>query len=185
MIDPDLLERATVLVRSGNSTRDEVLEQLLDYDDNEEDHLKVTDAAIAAQLADEENWGGETDVDRVYKAFALLEARGFIALGHAGYTQSDGQSDVSERYHELGRPADKVAYVFFHGQDVEGAINGRGLYLAFGPIAHDSQPEDGPRLGGMVRDAMIAQGFHVEWDGTIGQRPCLKPFEWRARFPRD
>src|SRR5262249_28094424 len=44
------------------------------------------------------SWPPVTDCDRLDRAFEAIRKRGLIALQNAGYTQSDGQSDVSEAY---------------------------------------------------------------------------------------
>ena len=51
-----------------------------------------------------------------------------------GYTQSDGHSDVSEAYQELENKSKILGYCFYHGQDLERAVLGEGLFLTFGTI---------------------------------------------------
>src|SRR4051794_388332 len=52
--------------------------------------------------AEEETWPGTTVCDQLDQAFALLERQGILALQNAGYTQSDGISDVTQFYHDAG-----------------------------------------------------------------------------------
>src|SRR4051812_41321803 len=47
-------------------------------------------------------WAPVTDCDCLDQAFRVLEGKGVIALQNAGYTLSDGISDVSHVYQEAG-----------------------------------------------------------------------------------
>ena len=93
-----------------------------------------------------------------------LEAAGIIALHNAGYTMSDGLDDVGEVYER--RKAKGLAsrgYCFYHGQDVERAIVGGGLFLAFGDMR--DEPEAAP-----------AEHAHDE-EVLLHHRPVLEPEE--------
>ena len=50
---------------------------------------------------------------------------------------SDGLSDISEYLAENGRDG-ILGYCFYHGQDLERAIAGGGLMLAFGDLEDTS-----------------------------------------------
>ena len=77
-----------------------------------------------------------------------------------------------------------VGYCFFHGQDLERALDGEGLYLAFGPIDPSQEPTDGPEVGKRVVAALAKEGLPADWDGTFSKRILLPRFEWKRRIER-
>jgi len=152
---------------------DDVLEEGAD-----EDMLR---AAVAPEFekkaAAEVSWPDTTDCDRLDKAFKAAAATGFAAIQNAGYTMSDGLTDVRE----LGQRSKKKLsfYCFYHGQDVEGAVDGGSLFIAFGSLSNDDNAKQkaGRRLVGILRDV----GLEVDWDGDAEQRIRLPSFDWKRR----
>jgi hypothetical protein len=116
-------------------------------------------------------------------AFEALNYRGVIAIQNAGYTQSDGYSDVGEVYDSLDDPS-VVDYCFYHGQDLERAVHGEGLYLAFGPIDPRKERTDGSRVGRVVVEELSKVGLSAEWDGTFKQRIFVPKLVWRRASPK-
>ena len=108
-----------------------------------------------------------------------VASTGVIALHDAGYTQSDGYEDVMEEYHES--PDGIVGYCFYHEQDLERAMEGGGLMLAFGPIDPKLEDTEGPTTGQHIVRELEAEGFKVAWDGTFNRRIHLPEFVWRRR----
>jgi hypothetical protein len=121
-------------VWSGFYSADEVYEMIEDIleDDADEQLLRsLIDPEFEKKLTAEKDWPQQTDCDRLDFAFESLNSNGIIALHNAGYTMSDGLSDVSEKLHEKERDQIK-GYCFYHGQDVERAVLGDGLMIAYG-----------------------------------------------------
>ncbi len=110
-------------------------------------------------------------------AFAQLRRSGIIALQNAGYTQSDGWSDVAEKREQAERAGQTVrGAVFYHGQDAARARAGGVLYLAFGSFADDPAHEpESIALGREVCTVLEAHGMTVQWDGSIGSRIAVLP----------
>jgi hypothetical protein len=135
------------------------------------------------QLAEEATWPKETDCDRLDAVFATLERQGIVALQNAGYTMSDGLSDVFSVYHQAGGPASEFnGYCFYHGQDLESAIEIGCLHLAFG--ATDDSPIKGVRVGRRIKGVLEATGFSVAWDGSIETRILVTGIRWQRRCTR-
>ncbi len=133
----------------------------------------------AEQLEAEVTWPARTINDRIDAAFLSLEQRGIVALQDAGYTMSDGWDDI----HEAAREVDGAwGGVFFHRQDVERAVDGDGLMLAFGAFASgdDHEPES-LRLAREVCEVLEQCGVPTDWDGTIRKRINIPPFAWQRR----
>ena len=137
---------------------------------------------VARKTKEEALWPSITDCDKLDTVFKELNAMGIIALQNAGYTQSDGMSDMTERYEELGGESSPViGYCFYHGQDLERAVRGEGLMVTFGDIK--GTDEKGIEIGRIIKDKLSHAGFTVKWNGTIGQRLEIETFDWKRRGP--
>src|SRR5262245_60015670 len=135
-LNPETLRDIDSLVRGGFEERDRVIEILCEemYAPGELDQSDVTaavDAAFASLARDEADWPETDDCDRLGSVVAALNARGIIGLQNAEYTQSDGYDDVRQSYHQRSDRDTVIGYCFYHGQDLERAVQGEGLYLAF------------------------------------------------------
>ena len=179
-------------MRSGYGTLDEVRERLVEQvrDEfrleepetiaNEVTHFEaMLERAWRDQQQAEASWPENTTNDRLDAAFEALRERGIVALQDAGYTMSDGWEDI----HDARRDVEGAwGGVFFHRQDVEGAVDGQGLMLAFGAFAKGDDHE--PESLRLAREVCAVLGQHdvaTEWDGTLGKRISIPPFDWRKR----
>jgi hypothetical protein len=181
--DENILHQIKTWVWSGFYTPDDVDERIGDLLEEEEDADEaMLRAAVAPEFAAkaraEAAWPGTTDCDRLDQAFAKLDAQGIIALHNAGYTMSDGISDVAEVLHQRGRDGVQ-GYCFYHGQDVERAIEGAGLSLAFGDLNDD--PAAKAKIGQSVKEALKNFGFTVVWNGDPETRLDLPAIDWKRR----
>ena len=138
-------------------------------------------AFITETVDAQSRWQGTSVNDNIDLAFAELEAKDVIALQNAGYTISSGWECVAEE--RAHRPRAKGA-VFYHGQDLERAVEGGGLYLAFGALgaSSSSRADDAVEIGRHVCAALAKRGVATEWDGTSAKRIRIPPFEWRRRL---
>jgi hypothetical protein len=136
--------------------------------------------AFSKKLEEQKNWPTHTDCDRLDRVFDALNNQGILALQNAGYTQSDGMSDVSQFYFEAGGEQSGIeGYCFYHGQDLEGVMESGELWLTFGDIA--GKDEAGVGIGQRIRRVFEAAGFVVEWDGSIKTRLLVKGIRWQRR----
>jgi hypothetical protein len=181
-----------VAVRSGYGSQDEIRTRLVEQ---VEDEFRERDAdsigaevahfeaalerAWTVQLEAEATWEPRTVNDRLDAAFDELRQRGVVALQDAGYTMSDGWEDI----HDAAREIDGAwGGVFFHRQDVERAVDGGGLLLAFGAFVGGSEHEpESLRLAREVCDVLAAHDIPTEWDGTLDRRIAIPPFLWQRR----
>lgn len=179
-------------VRSGYRTDAKILERL---DEQVRDEFRKSPAPerdaeakrwreealrqLAAHRELEATWTETTHNDRIDAAFAELRSKGIVALQDAGYTMSDGWEDVHDARARVG---DAWGATFFHRQDVERAVDGGGLMLAYGAFVRGEQHEpESLRVAQLVCDVLAAHGVPTTWDGTIRQRVHVSPFEWRKR----
>ncbi len=185
-LSTEVLDEIDLEVRGGFEDRDRIIEIFLDerYEPGELDETELTtavDAAITQHHLQKRNWPAITDCDKLAKAFKNLNNLGIIALHNAGYTQSDGYSDVMEVLHDHPDPESVIGYCYYHGQDLERALQGGGLYFAFGPIRPNNEQIDGPKVGALITTELHNAGFTTEWNGTFSQRISVPIFDWKNR----
>jgi hypothetical protein len=178
----DVVERE---VRAGFATAEEIREQAIEYASEEieeagvsegvlEEHVDATlAAAFAAHEADEKGWKSLTDCDRLDAGFAELEAAGIVCRQNWTCCQTCGHFEIGDELEP-----DSRGYVFFHQQDTESAVEGYGLYLAYG--ARTDVKAEQQALADEVARTLREQGLPVEWDGSLATRMLVK-VDWRKR----
>jgi hypothetical protein len=181
---PEIFGQIRSFVRRGFETREQIVEIFCEeiYEPGELDEAEVAVAVDAAFVVLEEekaSWPEVTDCDRLDRTFAALEGRGVIALQNSGLTQSDGYGDVWEIYDSHPERAKIIGYCFYHGQDLERAVNGEGLYLAFGPMDPKQEQVEGPRVGAVIVEELARTGFSPEWNGTFATRIHIPKIDWK------
>ncbi len=174
-------------VWSGFDTAEDV-HQLIDdmlSDDGEDVDEAILRAAVEPEfrqkLTAETTWPVKTDCDHLDTAFDSLNRIGIIALHNAGVTQSDGLSDVGEALRERGRSG-ITGYCFYHWQDIERAVQGLGLWLAFGDL--DDNKTAKVDIGKVIKEMLERNALTVEWDGNPDTRLRIPVFDWKRRTPR-
>lgn len=139
--------------------------------------------AFAKKLAAEAQWPEDTDTDRLDRAFAALHEQGICAVQWAGDTLDEGLASVGDKINADGVPEDRYqGYCFFHSQDMDHALDGEGLMLAFGPVDAETEA-DAVRIGRRVCEALQREGLQTEWDGTVECRIAVPGLRWQRRTP--
>lgn len=182
-----LRQSATTWVRSGFYQRAEILERLRERVEDEgvdEEILDELDELLVAEFrkrkTDESGWERETTNDRIDRAFAELNANGIVAMQNAGYTMSEGWEDVNEVARER-TPRPRGA-TFYHGQDLERAIDGQGLMLAYGAYVDGDNDAASVVLAQDICDVLARHGVKTTWDGTVTSRIAIPKFTWQKRL---
>lgn len=121
----------------------------------------------------------DTDCDRLVRVFAALRGRQVAALHSAGQEMSQGLAEVDEL---LAGAPEFIGYCFYHRDDVERAIAGGGLYIAFGPRDPEVEETEGPAIGRIVVEELTKAGLTTSWDGTFEQRILIESFHWNQTF---
>lgn len=134
---------------------------------------RVTDEAASAHLLAQATWPLETDCDRLDRAFAALEARRIVARQNFTCCRTCGHAEIGDEMAATSR-----GYTFFHMQDTDDAVDGSGLYLAFG--ATTAEPEAEVAIGREVTAALRAEGLAVEWEETNRAR-IFVTIDWKRR----
>jgi len=184
-MDTDVLNQIELHVRGGFAPAGDIVDMVLETCESEElDHDELhglVRASLRELRKQARAWPEVTDCDRLDVAFRALCSRGVIALQNAGYTQSDGYHDVGQALRSCPEPAAILGYCFFHGQDLERAVNGDGVYLAFGPIDPNLEQTVGPQVGKMVIEELGRAGLESIWNGSFGQRILVPKVDWKKR----
>jgi len=185
-LSTDTLREIEAQVRSGFEKRERIIEIFCEemYAPGELDPAEVehaVDAAIAAHEAEKASWPKVTDCDRLDSVFEALNQRGIVALQNAGYTQSDGYDDCGQVYEEHPDKDSIIGYCFYQGQDLERAVAGEGLYLAFGPIVPKEEETRGLEVGRIIVEELQRFGFQSNWDGTFKTRIFIPNLDWKRR----
>ena len=185
-LSPEILGQIEEFVRRGFETRDEIVEIFSEelYRPGELDAAEVAsavDAALAVLESEKATWPSLTDCDKLDNAFTALGARGIVGLQNAGFTQSDGYEDFRDVYENLPRRDKIIGYCFYHGQDLERAVKGQGLHLAFGPADPKNEEVEGPRVGAVIIEELARAGFVAQWNGTFGHRIFVPKIDWKRR----
>jgi hypothetical protein len=173
-------------VRAGFYSRKRVVEILCEEmyppgELNTEEVSAAVDEELANYEAKKRTWPEVTDCDRLNAAFDAMNRRGIIALQNVGNTQSDGHEDFRAALKKHPRRSDVIGYCFYHSQDLERAIRGGGLFLAFGPVDPRDEEIRGREIGKLVREELERAGLKVEWDGTFAKRMRIPQLVWQRR----
>jgi hypothetical protein len=186
----DMLEAVRCWVWYGSHSPAELDEQIgADAEDGEPfdaDRVKAFAAdELARKRSAEAQWPDETDCDRLDRAFERLRAQRICALHFpdTGYTLEHGQEALTFALEDaalLGEPHE--GYCYYHGQDIERALDGAGLLLAFGSTTEDD-PAGDLRTGRLVCEALALEGLQPVWDGTAERRIAVPALQWRRRTP--
>lgn len=173
-------------VAAGFYDEDVILTNAVDAFDEDVDAAQVRRAApallraaLAEHAAAEAQWPDITDCDRLDAAFAALEMDGVVARQNFSCCMTCGSGEIWEEIQiaqESGVPA--RGYTFFHMQDTDRAIDGEGIFLAYGAC------EDGEDAALAVGRDIVAQleahGLRTHWDGSWNQRIGVV-LDWQKR----
>ncbi|MGW5261895.1 DUF6891 domain-containing protein [Microbispora sp. NPDC004025] len=127
------------------------------------------------RVEEQASWEGETDPERLSRAFAVLEASGITAREHFTCCRSCGQAEIGS----AGSP-DARGYVYFHSQCTDSAAAGHGLALLYGGF--DGSSGTTASIGREIVAALGKAGLSVEWDGDPSQSITVVPIDWRRRL---
>lgn len=191
-LEPDFVEAIDEMVscevRGGYTPLGEVIDRAMEYasvDDPSDQELAYAQQQLAQALRKQavEQEAGEGDYERMKRAFAALEADGVVCREDYTCCMTCGSAQIWDEIKTMLENGTMVnGYVFFHQQDTERAVDGGGVYFAYG--ATDDGDDASVAIGQRLADALGAQGLEVEWDGSIHKRIGLK-LNWFRPLPED
>lgn len=186
----DVMERMAEALREGFDEDERILENVVEQ--VSEDHLddlaaaELRDAAPAllreakaAREREKATWPPVTDCDRLDAAFDELNQRGILARHHWWCCQTCGHAAMPDEHDRaVGEGKEARGYAFYHVQDTESAVNGGGMYLAYGAFSNQDGAE--VAVGNDIVDALRRSGLDPSWDGSVTSR-ILVPLTWQRR----
>ncbi|SNS97006.1 DUF6891 domain-containing protein [Actinacidiphila glaucinigra] len=135
----------------------------------------LADRLWLERVAEQAAWQGETDPERLTRAFTALQETGITAREHFSCCRNCGQSEIGGE----GKP-DARGFVYFHTQCTDSAAAGHGLMLLYGGF--DGSTETTAAIGHEVVAALEAVDLHAEWDRDPGRAITVTPLDWRRRL---
>ncbi len=184
-IDEYILEAIKLSVWGGFLSSEEVnqmVSDILEEGANEKMLRKAVELEFSKKQKEEKTWPKITDFNRLDAVFSKLKKKGVLCLHNAGMTTSDGHDDSNEAIRNL--PKEKFfGYCFYHQQDLDRAISGQGLFLAFDHVKGDV-PEK-INVAHAIKKELEAAGFKIKWDGTTTERINIPKIDWKHRFKSD
>lgn len=174
-----------VKIASGHYTLDDVLVSMEDILSGDEDLGKLREFAeneFRKKVDEEAQWEEITHCDLLDKVFEILNRRDIIAIQNAGYTMSEGHEDIAEELYARGGRDKAIGYCFYHEQDLERAVKGMGLMLAFGDL--DDTDAGKIRIGDLITEVVQECGLECSWNRDPNKRIEIPEITWQRRSPQ-
>ncbi|MFE9742286.1 DUF6891 domain-containing protein [Streptomyces sp. NPDC006477] len=135
----------------------------------------LVDRLWLERIEEQSSWQGETDPERLTRAFESLREAGITARENFACCRTCGESEIGGE----GGP-DARGFVYFHTQCTDSAAAGKGLMLLYGGF--DGSPETTTAIGREVVAALEAVGLPTEWDQSPDRAITITPLDWRRRL---
>ncbi|GAA2403536.1 hypothetical protein GCM10010420_33480 [Streptomyces glaucosporus] len=179
----ELEEHLREMLVGGYATRAELAESAQDHlasgngprPVSPEQARALVDRMWLERVGEQAGWEGETDPERLTRAFEALEEAGITARENFTCCSTCGHAEIGGEASPGSR-----GFVFFHSQDTDSAAAGYGLSLQYGGF--DDSPETTAAIGREVAAALVAAGLPVEWNGDPGHAVRVAPLDWRKRL---
>ncbi|MEV4611163.1 hypothetical protein AB0K43_00980 [Kitasatospora sp. NPDC049258] len=177
-----LVERLRELLVGGCTTRAELAataEEYLVRADRRplspEQARQLADRIWLERVEEQAGWEGETDAERLTRAFAALEAVGVTARENFTCCRTCGESEIGT----AGAP-DARGFVYFPTRCTDSAAAGHGLDLLYGGF--DGAAGTTAAIGREVVAALAAVGLPTRWDGDPARAVTVTPRDRRRRL---
>ncbi|WP_457030976.1 DUF6891 domain-containing protein [Kitasatospora sp. P5_F3] len=178
----ELEKRVREVLLGGYTTRAELAELAEEYlvtadrrPVSREQAEVLADRMWLERVAEQADWQGETEPERLTRAFTALAEAGITARENFTCCRSCGESEIGGE----GGP-DARGFVYFHTQCTDSAAAGHGVMLLFGGF--DGSSETTAAIGHEVAAALEVVGLPVEWDRDPGRAITVAPLDWRRRL---
>ncbi|KAB1978530.1 DUF6891 domain-containing protein [Streptomyces triticiradicis] len=178
----ELEKRVREVLVGGYASRAELTELAEEYLVTEdrrpvsrEQAQALADRLWLERVTEQAAWQGETDPERLTRAFTVLQEAGITARENFTCCRSCGQAEIGGE----GGP-DARGFVYFHSQCTDSAVAGHGLMLLYGGF--DGSSETTAAIGHETVAALEAVGLPAEWDGDPDRTITVTPLDWRRRL---
>lgn len=96
------------------------------------------------------------------KFFRALRNAGFMARQNFSCCSSCAHAEISEFLKSSQRPYSGI--VFYHNQDNEDVVSGKGVWLAHSPVKDNASRRSRKILGRRIAEIARLSGLNVEWE---------------------
>jgi hypothetical protein len=183
-LDDDARERLETRLREvlagGYATRARLVELAQEYlasgehrPVSREQAWQLVDRMWLERVEEQAAWEGETDPERLARAFTALEQAGITAREDFACCRSCGDAEIG-----AAGAADARGFVYFHSQCTDAAARGHGLTLLYGTFDGSTATS----VGREVVTALQESGLSADWSGDPLQAITVTPLEWRKRL---
>ena len=177
-------------IKSGFSSLDDIIDETLEIIEDEGWETEITGEWVRENVTREYNkhmaasnsWAQPTDPDRLVEVFDKLSRQKIIALHNAGYTQQDALFEVKEVWEDLeDEDIHPVGYCYYHGQDIERALEDNILCLGFYG-KKEKNDKEAILIGNIIANELKEAGFTINWNNTASKRIEIQDFNWNNAF---
>jgi hypothetical protein len=190
-----LIELIRTKIKTGFASVEDIIEETIEYLEDQGWEEEISEDWINDRVTEEykkrveesKGWIQPTDPEKLSKAFDQLCKEKIIALHCAGYTTSDGESDVIEIHSELlDMGIESTGYCFYHQQDFDRAIDPhqKSLLIAFQKV-NNKKEEETLRVGKQVTRILKENGLNVNWNGNANEKIEIVNIEWNNVYEND
>ena len=155
-------------------------------DDLDEIVQSSVNAEIESLLDEQTKWEHPTDCDRLELAFRDLNSTGILAQHHYTCCRNCGDFEIRlHMQHEVQQGRTCRGFTYYHVQDTERAVEGQGLFLAYGDSREegsDGEEEASIAVGHHVCDILRQHGLKPIWNDDIEKR-IVVPLDWKRPWP--
>jgi hypothetical protein len=179
-----LQEYVTRRVAEGFAASEEIAESAVEYlYECDPEELRPYVGPVVAKLLEDhrlaqETWPAVTDCDKLDAAFAELESNGILARQDYLCCGTCAHAGLYAEMQQAPPDSSVRGYVFYHGQDTEGAIYG-SIYLGYGSMECTEETMVG--VANTVVETLRDHGITCEWNGQTNARILVKDFDWKRR----
>lgn len=188
-----LYDHFLISIKSGFESLEDIINDALEAVEDEGWQNEISEQWVREtiereyikNLEESKTWQHPTDTEKLRMIFDTLCKEKIIALHNAGYTQSDAIYDAQDVWKDLEDHGVKpIGYCYYHGQDMERAIETETLCIGFYG-EKEKNDKEAILIGNKVMSAFSDAGFVVEWNGTASKRIEIINFKWQNIFTSD
>jgi hypothetical protein len=173
-------------IREGFDSVHDIIENATHYayekygrDDVQPEVKRITAESLTAHRAEQTQWEGSTDCDRLDEAFAALNRQGIVARQDFSCCNNCGFAEIWDEVEKEEERQSVEGYVFYHLQCTERAIESGQLLMAYGCVEDDTVAFR--RVANKIVAELRRVGLNATWQGTAGHPIVVDGIVWRRR----
>lgn len=185
-----IFDRFLISIKSGFESLEDIIAETLETVEDEGWENEIGEEWIQENVTREyekhsqtsKTWQQPTDPERLRQAFDSLCQQQIIALHNAGYETSDAVYEASDIWKDAeDEGLTPIGYCYYHGQDLERAIEDDLLMIGFYGATENNEKE-AIIIGNKVVGALQTVGFEIDWNGSAKKRIAIRNFKWQNVF---